>query len=430
MPERACDVVIAGGGPAGSTTALRLARAGFHVVVLDAARFPRFKPCGEFMSPECLPLLRELGALEAVRELGAREVRGMLLHFEGRRVGGRFVDVGRAVAPFDHGLAVRRERFDDVLRRAAIRVGAEFVEEARVGGLLRDQDGRVSGVVVRRGRGADAERLEVRARCTLGADGVRSAVAGALGLRRPIPWLDKVAFTTRFEGVSWGDRAEVHLFDGGFVAAAPVDGDLVSVNLIVDRARVRAAPDRSVGGPLVDRHERSSRDEWFAARLAALPAIAARLQRGRRLDPIRGTGSFACTTRAATFPGGALVGDAAGYVDPITGEGIFFALKGGELLAEAVTSALHARADRSAEARAWHEYRAGRRREITSRAAFSLLLQRGLRHPSIVRAAWRLMAARPALADLLVSVTGDYVPLRELRSPRIWWRALERSGAA
>jgi flavin-dependent dehydrogenase len=208
--------------------------------------------------------------------------------------------------------------------------------------------------------------------------------------------------------VPWGDRAEVHLFDGGFVAAAPVDGGLVSVNVILERSRARS----------------SSRDETFESRIAALPAIAERLQRGRRVDPIRGIGSFACMTASPTFHGGALVGDAAGYVDPITGEGIFFALKGGELLAECVTDALRARTDRSAETRAWQTYRAGRRREIASRSALALLLQRGLRHPAIVRAAWRLMSARPALADLLVSVTGDYVPLRELRSPRVWARAL------
>jgi 2-polyprenyl-6-methoxyphenol hydroxylase-like FAD-dependent oxidoreductase len=96
VDELRFDVVVAGGGPAGSGLALRLARAGFSVAVVEARRFPRFKPCGEFMSPACLPLLRELGVLERVRALGPREVRGMRLHAHGRRALGRFVDVGCA----------------------------------------------------------------------------------------------------------------------------------------------------------------------------------------------------------------------------------------------------------------------------------------------------------------------------------------------
>lgn len=405
------DVVVVGAGPAGSTTALRLARAGFAVALVDACRFPRFKPCGEFMSPEVLPMLRELGVHDEVREHGAREVRGMLLHAHGKRVAGRFVDVGRAVAPCEYGWAIRREVFDDVLLRAALRTGSvEFFEGFRVVGLLRSSDGAVEGVVAKHTGG---EAVELHAKFTVGADGVRSRVAGELGVRTPTDWLDKVALTTRYEGVEWGDRAEVFFLEHGFFACAPVDAGQVSLNLVLS-AREFA-------------RDGLARDAALASWLARTPALGERLARGRRVDPVRGIGAFAATTSAQTFDGAALVGDACGYVDPVTGEGIFFAIKGAEMLAQAMIPALHAqRSDRAVLA----NYVQARRRELQPRAAMATLLQRGLRHPRLVRAAFGVLAAHPGLVDTLVSVTGDYVPLSELRRPRVWLRSWFAKGGA
>lgn len=404
MVERSYDVAVVGAGPAGSTTALRLARAGFSVALLDAQRSPRFKPCGEFMSPEVLPMLAELGVRDELACRGAREVRGMLLHGHGRVVQGRFIDVGGAHAPFDHGWAVRRELFDATLVSCARKAGVELFEGHRVTGLVRDGAGAVQGVEC---SSPTREKLSLRARFVVGADGTRSRVATELGVRRETPWLRKVALVTRYSDVPWGDRAEVHLLERGFFAVAPVDGGDVSLNLVLD-----AAEYERTGLP---------RDELLEAWLRRTPALGQRILRGRRIDPVRGTGAMAMSTTRQTFDGAALVGDASGYVDPITGEGIFFALKGAELLSETLSHALHAG---RTDARVLQPYLAGRRREIAPRIAFSLLLQRGLRHPALVGAAFRLLAARPRLVDTLVSVTGDYVPLRELARPSVWWNAL------
>jgi flavin-dependent dehydrogenase len=222
-----------------------------------------------------------------------------------------------------------------------------------------------------------------------------------------VPWLDKLALTTRYAGVEWGASAEVHFFAGGYFACTAVEGGLVSLNLVLDRALYAGA-----GLP---------RDAALDAWLARVPALGERLSRGRRVDPVRGIGPLATRTTRQTFDGAALVGDACGYVDPVTGEGIFFALKGAEMLAESAIPALHAgRVDRASLA----GYVRGRRREIAPRAAFSTLLQRGLRHPTLVRRALGVLETRPELVDVLVSVTGDYVPLRELARPKLWWSAL------
>jgi flavin-dependent dehydrogenase len=142
---------------------------------------------------------------------------------------------------------------------------------------------------------------------------------------------------------------------------------------------------------------------------------------------VRGIGPLATTTTAQTFEGAALVGDACGYVDPVTGEGIYFALKGAEMLAQSLEWALHGnRRDRAALS----GYLSGRRREIEPRARLGRLLQRGLRRPALVRAAFTLLEARPRVTDLIVSTTGDYVPLRELARPSVWLHALRPGGAA
>jgi len=405
MAERRFDVVVAGGGPAGATTALRLARDGFHVALVEPQRFPRWKACGEFMSPECQPLLRELGVEREVAALGGRPVRGMALHAAGRRARGGFATIGSATPPIDHGLAVRRERLDEVLLRAALRTGGvDHLEGERVDRLLRRDDGAIDGVVT---RAPDGATRTLRARWTVGADGVRSRVAEDLGVRRPMAWLRKIALTTHLEGVAWGDDAEVHFFRGGYAVAAPVDAGQLSLNLVVDEAQWRA--------------QRLPRDVLFDAFLAKVPALRDRLAAGRRVDPIRGVGALAVRSTRQAVAGAALVGDAAGYVDPVTGEGIFFALKGAQLLADGLARALHARRN---DAGALAGYVRARSREVDARCRLATLIQRGLRRDAVVRAAFALLEARPRLADLLVSLVGDYVPLRELWRPSVWRAAL------
>jgi flavin-dependent dehydrogenase len=402
------DVLVIGSGPAGSSLAHRLARSGLSVALADRKAFPRRKPCGEFLSPACRPYLADLGVDDALRRAGMREVAGMQLHGFGRVARGEF----RVIAPSScrHGFAIRRELLDQELLSAAAAAGAHLLPRHEFRGVLRAADGRVIGADL---RDAVGEVRPWRARFVVGADGVHSPTARTLGLQRRMPWLDRFALAAHFTGVPPQAAAEVHLFPGGNFAATTVDSGLFSLNLLVDRAALQG-------------HVPGQWDDFVADKMAATPALAERLRCARRATPWRGIGPLAHTTARQVGAGFALCGDACGYVDPLTGEGVYFALWGAAALASALHRAL---AEPRHEAAALHAYERARNKEIKPRLLLSKLLQRGIPHPPIARAVLHILAARPSLADLLVTLTGDDVHPRDLLRPS-FWRAFRRARVA
>lgn len=394
------DVLILGAGPAGSALARRLARAGFAVELADRKNFPRDKPCGEFLSPECVPLLAQLGLEEQLTKLGPRLVRGMRIHGYGREAVGHFRRLGDRPESARCGLGIRRTQFDAMLLDGAVQAGASWLPRHEFVALRRDANGRVVGATL---RDPDGALRECEARWVIGADGVHSRVARELGVQRRTPWLDQFALVAHYEDVCPLPTAEVHLFAGGFFAATTVDAGLFSVNLVVPRSTLR---NRGVDW-----------DTFVAAHAARAPAFAARLATARRTTPWRGIGPLAYTTSTQTFPGCALVGDACGYVDPLTGEGIYFALYGARALGDALAAALH---DPAHEAERLAGYRAARQREVGPRLAAAAALQRAIRHPRLVASFLRAAARWPAVADLVVTLTGDTVHPRDLLRPSFW----------
>ncbi len=396
-----CDVLVVGAGPAGSTTALQLARAGFAVTLADQKAFPRHKPCGEFLSPQCVPYLAELGLGDTFRDLGAHVVRGMRLSTRGAATAGTFRQLPDRPPHGRHGFGIRRDRFDHHLVQAAERAGVRCLARHAFAGLCRERDGAVCGAALVT---PDGGTTHLRARFVVGADGVHSRIARELGVQRPLRWLQQMALVAHFRGVPVADAADVHLLRGGFCAATTVDDGLYSVNLVLPKAALRE-------------HAAGDWDAFVHHHLGDAPELRSRLQRGERTTPWRGCGPFAHTTTSAVAPGVALVGDAAGYVDPLTGEGIYFALFGARSLATALAAALHDPAHTEA---AMAGYCRERRAELAPRLFAARLLQRGLRHPLLVRSFVRLLRIWPSLADLVVTMTGDTIHPRELWRPSFW----------
>lgn len=395
------DVLILGAGPAGSALARQLAGEGFSVVIADKKAFPRQKPCGEFLSPECLPYLAELGLGGMLEELGAQRVLGMRLSGYGRAADGSFRQLDDRPGHGRSGYGIRRERFDHHLLRAAEASGAHFLPRHEFVSLQRDAGGRVTGAML---KAVDGAPVAVTAKHVVGADGVHSRVAKALGVQRKIGWLSQFALVAHFAGVPSRPRADVHLLPGGFFAATTVDEGLYSLNLVL--------PQQAFG-----KRTAADWDAFVEGYAAQAPALAERLQGGTRLAPWRGCGPFGFRTTTPTLPGAWLCGDAAGYVDPLTGEGIYFALFGARALGTQLAASLH---EPASEAKAMAAYRAARKRELAPRMAASKLLQRAIRHPWLVGPFLGMLGRWPGLADLLVTMTGDTVHPRELWRPGFW----------
>ncbi len=394
-------VIIVGGGPAGASTAYALARRGVGVLVLDRAHFPRPKPCAECLSPQASRILADMGALDAVIAAGAAQLKGMVVRApNGARIDGRFV-AGHGYRAFrDRALSVRRELLDKILIDRARGAGARVEEGVRAVDLARDASGRVVGVVTQDARGAAATRP---ARLVIGADGLNSVVAHRLGVARRLPWPRRIALVAHYRGVGGiTDVGEMHVARDGFVGIADVGaGDTTVAAVFPARAGRAIAADRA-----------AFLESW----LARQPHLAARFAAARRVDEVRAVGPFASHARRAWAPGALLVGDAADFFDPFTGEGIYAALRGGELAAEHAAAALDAPTVRDAD-RCLAAYDRARRREFRGKWMVERAIGAVVASAPLINRAARACEARPAMADLLVGVAGDFVPPRLVMRP-------------
>lgn len=394
------DVIVVGGGPAGSSTAFFLARAGVDVLLLDRARFPRDKPCAEYLSPQASRILAAMGALSLVEEAGAAQLAGMDIRApNGLHIRGEFAAEHGFKGFRDRGLGLRRRILDAILLDRARGAGARIEEGVRVTDLVRNDSGRVIGV---RRAEADGWSSPRHARVVIGADGLRSVVAARLGVARS-GWPRRLALVAHYRGVrDIGDVGEMHVERDGYIGLADVGHGETNVAIVVpaDRGRQIAA----------------ARNGFFDRWIAARPHLAPRFDGAERVSAVRITGPFASRARRAWAPGAALVGDAADFFDPFTGEGMYAGLRGGELLAPFVLASLAATSPREADT-ALEGYDAARKAEFGGKWMVEKLVGATVASPAVFNHIARTLARRKDMADLLVGVAGDFVPPREVLRP-------------
>lgn len=390
-------MIVVGAGPGGSSTAWHLSQLGLDVLLVDRASFPRDKVCAEYLSPQASRILSSMGATDEIDASGPAHLTGMRVRApNGCEIHGSFVARHGFRAFRDRGIAVRRSILDAILVQRAQSSGARLVERARVTDVIRDVAGRTCGVSV---LDADGAARTLRAPLVIGADGLRSVIGRRLGLTRISRYPRRVAFVAHFRNVpDVTDVGEMHVERDGYVGIADVGHGLTNVALVV--------PSRAVRDAAIDPD--TLLDEW----LADHPHLAARFAASERIEPVRATGPFASSTRRAWAHGAALVGDAADFFDPFTGEGVYSALRGGELLAPFAAEA--ALGDTRASARVLAEYERARRAEFGGKWLVEKLIGGTIAVPALINHAARALSRRKEMADLLVGVAGDFVPASQV----------------
>jgi flavin-dependent dehydrogenase len=368
------DVVVVGAGPVGSGLALMLSQAGLQTVVLEQARFPRDKPCGEGLMPAGVRVLEELG----VRLDTLPALRGVSYRLPGRGgVDGNFAFGGC-------GRGTRRLVFDQLLaERAAAAPNVRVVFDCAARGLhVRDRT-----VTIATSNG------ELEARYVVGADGLRSRVARWMGWSRPRSDRARYALVGHLQAPGHSfDRIVVTLLEGCEVYLAPTASDEVLAAVLGSKVGLRS-PGESVAGA-------------YARRVAAAHPELCACAPAR----IRGAGPFWSRPGVRAAGRVFLAGDAAGFLDPLTGDG----MTAGLLAARRLAAALATGSPSADEAYRRWESGQWRRRLFMSRLALGLSGSSAL-----ARRALRGLGRRPAALDRLLEVNdGSRSPLA--LSPADW----------
>lgn len=344
------DVLVIGGGPAGSTAATLLARRGWQVMLLEKDHHPRFH-IGESLLPMNLPILERLGVLDQVRAIGVHKAGAdfPLTGFEDRTHVFRF---DRALdAAYGYAFQVRRSEFDQLLFDHAIANGVDARQGVRVTAIDFDAAQRPHTV---HARTADGATLQLRPRYVVDASGRDTFLGSKLKLKRKSGRHQSAALFSHFTGVTRREGEDagnitVDRFEHGWYWLIPLRDGVMSVGAV-------CAPDYL-------KQRRGDNESFLMQTLNARPSVRVRMRDAKRVAPVHATGNYSYSCGRMTGPGWVMAGDAYAFIDPVFSSGVYLAMNSAEHAAQVVDGALREPA-----------------REAALQRAMEKRLKRGLKH--------------------------------------------------
>jgi len=400
-PADEADVIVVGAGPAGATTAFYLAQSGLDVLLLEKARFPREKVCGDGLTPRAVKALVGMG-ISVTEQDGWVRNKGLRVIGAGKRMELPWPELASYPG---YGLVRTRHDLDETLARRAQKAGARLLESVTVTGpVLSERTGRITGVTARLTDGEDGERTYA-ARVVVAADGNSSRLSVAMGLRKRDDRPLGVAVRTYFKTPRHDDdylESWLDLWDGdrllpgyGWIFGM---GDGTS-NVGLGLLNTSAAFGNTDYHALLRRWLKGMPAEWG-------------FTEENRTQPIRGAALPMGFNRTPHYYKGLLlVGDAGGMVNPFNGEGIAYAMESGEILARTITQAL-ARARRPETERVLAGYPHALSQAYGGYYALGRVFVKAIGRPGLMRFATRHSMSRPALMGFALKLLANLTDTR------------------
>jgi flavin-dependent dehydrogenase len=331
--ENTYDVVVIGGGPAGSTIAALLAQRGRKVALLEKSKHPRFH-IGESLLPLNMPLFEQLGVAEDIERIGMPKY-GAEFISPWHDKPSLFEFANALDRSFPSTYQVRRSEFDEILFRTAVRNGASAFEECRATGVQFYPEGAIVT-----GRGREGDERTWRARFVVDATGRDTLLARQFGIKRRNQKHNSAAMFAHFRNAKWlPGKAQGNIslfwFDHGWCWFIPLHDGATSVGIVCSATYMKSRT--------------TSPQAFFLQSIATVPALAERLRDAELVSPVTATGNYAYHADRATGPHCLLLGDAFAFIDPMFSTGVYFAMHSAFVGAETVETCLDS-PERSARA--------------------------------------------------------------------------------